>query len=126
MKLPWGELALVVGSALVARWSLGRGGDLPEPNVREKFMPQPVPVYLERIIWQLTRDHDLRKIRAMRNLLNDRYADIEECYRYQLPPNEVARRIEGMLRGETTTFVPAPEPTPAEGGAIPEGLETAT
>lgn len=122
MRMPWGELLLVIGSAAVARWSLGAEGELPEPNVREKFVPQPVPVYLERIIWQLTKDYDLRKIRMIRNLLNDRYTEIEECYRYQLPPNDVAHRIEAMLRGETEGFVPKPDP--AQSPAMTEALET--
>lgn len=107
-KFPWGDLVLLAGGALLARWGLRSGEEMPEPVVRDKFVPIPVPVYVERILWQLTKDYDLRHIRKMRNLLNERYSELEDCYRVQMPPDEVAKRVENMLAGQSEKIAPDP------------------
>lgn len=111
MNVPWKDLILAMGGAALMKAAFGGGGgSLAEPIVRERFVEQPMAVYLERIVWQLTRDFDVVRLREVRNLLNARYNEVEECYRYQLPPDEVARRVEAMVLGQGTTFVPQPEP----------------
>jgi hypothetical protein len=110
LKVAWTDVALLVGGALLARHGLrSSADDMPPPVVRDRFVPIPVPVYVERILWQLTRDYDLKKIRLMRNLLNDRYKDLEECYRFQMAPDEAAKRVELFLSGQVDSIVPTPE-----------------
>ena len=111
MKLPWGDMLLAVGGGFLVNWLLGgKGSSMPEPIVRERFVPQPTAVYLERVIWALTRDFDIQRVRSVRNFLNLQYGQVEECYRLQLAPDEVARRVEASLSEGKETFAPTMEP----------------
>ncbi len=111
-RFQWGDLIMLVGGAFLARWGLRSGDDMPEPVVRDRFVPIPVPVYVERVLWQLTKDYDLRHIRKIRNLLNDRYNELEECYRFQMPPDEVAKRVENLIAGNSQRIAPDPPVDP--------------
>lgn len=121
MRFNWKDVAMAVGGGLLFQHVLGSSGSsLPEPIVRERFVRQPMAVYIERVVWQLTRDFDIRNIRNVRNFLAERQSEVEECYRQELPPDEVAKRVERTLLGELDTIAPRLEQPSVQGVGVSE------
>lgn len=76
--------------------------NMPEPILPERFGPQPYAIYYERIVWSLSRDFDLPKIRQARNFLNQHEAQIEQSFHQKVPPEMLARHVQDVLDGKAT------------------------
>lgn len=120
-KITTGNILLtMIGGFLLGKLLEGGKSDLPSPRVPERFVDQPMAVYVERVIWALTPDCDIKKIRVYRNLLNERPQDLEQCYRLQIPPDQVAMRVEALVEGRLESIVPEMQPSvPAQGPQEP-------
>lgn len=119
MKVSWRDLAFTVISGFVVQKIVdGEGMDfldklrrpkgappkpsvsrMPEPTLPERFSTHPFAVYYERIVWNLSRDFDLPRIRQVRNFMNQHEYYVEANYHQKMPAEHVARTIEDMLEG---------------------------
>ncbi len=102
MKVPWGELAFAAVAGFAVRKLVGGdgGGSFPEPVVAERFAPQPLAIYLERVVWALTKDFEIGRIRQVRNFVNQHEYVLSTAFTEKIPPEEAARNISSMLSGE--------------------------
>lgn len=76
--------------------------NMPEPILPERFGPQPYAIYYERIVWSLSKDFDLPKIRQARNFLNQHEAEIEQSFHRKVPPEALARHVQDVLDGKAS------------------------
>ena len=102
MKVPWGELAFAAVAGFAVRKLVGGdgGGSFPEPVVAERFAPQPLAIYLERVVWALTKDFEIGRIRQVRNFVNQHEYVLSTAFTEKIPPEEAARNISSMLSGD--------------------------
>lgn len=93
-----GKIALSVFGGFLLQRLLNGKSELAEPHVPDRFVAQPMAVYQERIVWALTPEHDIRKIREIRNYLNENQAQLAEFYRTETPADVAANKIDEMLK----------------------------
>jgi len=98
MKIPWGDLAFTAITGALIRRFLSGTPDLPPPAARETFAPQPMSVYIERVVWALTTDFDIVRIRRVRNFVSQHEPLLADGHRTETPPEEMARRVEQLMR----------------------------
>lgn len=79
--------------------------NMPEPILPERFATHPFAVYYERVVWNLSRDFDLPRIRQVRNFMNQHEYYVEASFHQKMPAEHVARSIDAMLEGK----VPVPQ-----------------
>lgn len=119
MKVSWRDLAFTLVSGFVVQkivdgdglklldsFRRGKGGaakpsisNMPEPVMAERFSTHPFAVYYERIVWSLSQDFDLPRIRQVRNFLNQHEYYVEANYHQKMPPEHVARAVDAMIAG---------------------------
>lgn len=92
-----GKLILGVFGGFLVQRLMNKKSELAEPYVPDRFVPQPLAVYQERIVWALTQDHDIRRIRDVRNYLNENQHQLSEFYRMETPADVAARKFEDMI-----------------------------
>lgn len=117
--------------ALGVRWIMKKyvGPELPEMVVAERFIPQPLAVYHERIVWDLTPDCDPVKVRRARNFLNRNEDLVRRAYDAEVSPSRAAQQIldNNLINDESAIAPPIdwllPKPPPPPEPPEPPGGE---
>ena len=97
MKPGIGNLAFGLLAGFAVQRLMSQKSELAEPTVPDRFAPQPMAIYIERVVWALTPDHDIRSIRDVRNFINDNSVALSELYRMQIPADKAAQEVERMM-----------------------------
>lgn len=74
--------------------------EVQEVVLPERFGPHPYAIYYERVVWSLTKDFNLPKVRKVRNFLNQHEDFMEMSYHNKTPPEHVARITQAVLDGK--------------------------